>query len=406
MSDFGTRKSGFFGGVGGTCCVTSCGVEVLGSGACSTVRCAVGNNASGQFSAALGGQSNTASGDYSAIVGGDSNTSSGVVSFIGGGNNNTSSGYYSTVGGGQVNTSSGDYSFIGGGLSNTTVNQFSTISGGISNTSSGYASSIGGGSDNIASGCYSSVSGGYTSRACGKYSFIGGGGNNTITSSACYSAILGGNGNNVSGAYSGAFGCSLVGSCACTFYTNNHCACGWFYTSCIPNACAVCSNSGQLIGYTPTFVAGSYGSFYDTTTQNATINTPTPMKFNTTDFASGFVIQNNLSGNPTRIKATNAGKYNLQFSAQLNRTSGGNSEEVDIWLRINDNNVGWSNTGISLQANAGKLVASWNFFINLTAGQYVEIMWLQTDNIQILAEVAGVNYPETPSIIATINQIG
>lgn len=153
---------------------------------------------------------------------------------------------------------------------------------------------------------------------------------------------------------------------------------------------------------------GSYGSFYDTTTQNATISIPTPMKFNTTDFASGFSIQNDTLGNPTRIQATNTGKYNLQFSAQINRTSGGTAKQIDIWYRINDVDITNSNTGVTLQANDGKIVASWNFFVQLSAGQYVQIMWQQDDAIQLLYETANltVPFPATPSVIATINQIG
>ncbi len=40
------------------------------------------------------------------------------------------------------------------------------------------------------------------------------------------------------------------------------------------------------------------------------------LKLNTTNFVNGFSIENDLLGNPTRIKADRTGKYNLQFSAQ------------------------------------------------------------------------------------------
>lgn len=155
------------------------------------------------------------------------------------------------------------------------------------------------------------------------------------------------------------------------------------------------------------YFSGYSGSFYDTTTQTASINTPTAMKLNTTDFASGFVIENNVSGFPTRIKALNNGKYNLQFSAQFNRVSGGTAKQIDIWIRISETNVPNSNTTISVQANADKLVASWNWFIQLNANQYVEIMWNQNDAIDILyiPEDLVIPHPATPSVIATIVQI-
>lgn len=151
----------------------------------------------------------------------------------------------------------------------------------------------------------------------------------------------------------------------------------------------------------------TYGSFYDTTTQTATIDTPTPMELNTTDFVNGFSIENDLLGNPTRIKAARNGRYNLQFSAQLERTSGGNTRQVDIWIRINDVDVPFTNTSVNVQANAGRLVAAWNFFISLNANQYVQIMWAQNDTIYIAYDIANLTipYPATPSVISTIVEV-
>lgn len=154
---------------------------------------------------------------------------------------------------------------------------------------------------------------------------------------------------------------------------------------------------------------GWHGSFYDTTTQTVTSGQVKAMEFNHTDATStnGFSITNNLSGRPTRITAANTGVYNLQFSAQLNRTTGGQSKQVDIWIAVNGTPVPATATGVNVQANANKLVAAWNFFVPLTAGQYVELMWTQDDAIQILYEAAAGAIPvDTPSVIATINQVG
>lgn len=160
------------------------------------------------------------------------------------------------------------------------------------------------------------------------------------------------------------------------------------------------SNSGSIVGYR--------GNFYDTTTQSVTSGQVKAMELNTTDSTTtyGFSIANNTLGRPTRITASNAGVYNLQFSAQLNRTTGGTAKQIDIWIRVNESDIANSNTGITMQANDGKIVASWNFLVNLSANQYVELMWTQDDAINILAEVAGPNYPATPSVIATITQVG
>ena len=164
---------------------------------------------------------------------------------------------------------------------------------------------------------------------------------------------------------------------------------------------------GFLGGGGGSYISGYYGSFYDTTTQNASINTPTAMKLNTTDFASGFVIENNTLGLPTRIKSLFGGKYNLQFSAQINRTSGGTQKQIDICTRVSENNIAWSNTAVSIQANSNKLVTAWNWFVELNPNQYVEIIWNQDDAIELLAipEDLITPHPATPSVIATIVQI-
>lgn len=148
-----------------------------------------------------------------------------------------------------------------------------------------------------------------------------------------------------------------------------------------------------------------YGSFFDTTIQTVASGSVKAMELNSVDIASNVVIQNNLLGRPTRIKVASTGVYNIQFSAQLNRTSGGNPRQIDIWLRLNELDVPYSNTSITVQANEDKTVAAWNFFANLNANEYAEIMWTQNDAIEILAQAAGVNFPATPSVILTICRI-
>lgn len=153
-----------------------------------------------------------------------------------------------------------------------------------------------------------------------------------------------------------------------------------------------------------------YGSFYDTTTQTVASGGVAAMKFNNVDSSatSGFSITTGTLGGPSRITAANTGVYNLQFSAQLNRTTGGTAKQIDIWIRKNNIDIADTNTGITMQANDGKIVAAWNFFVQINAGQYVEIMWSQNDDIEILYDGPNVTvpYPATPSVIATINRIG
>lgn len=151
------------------------------------------------------------------------------------------------------------------------------------------------------------------------------------------------------------------------------------------------------------------GSFYDTTTQTVISDEIAAIKLNTTDTDStnGISVVNNGGGNPTRITVPKIGIYDIQFSAQLERLTGGVSRQIIIWLRKNGTDVPNSATHITMQANDNYIVASWNFFIKLNANDYCELMWTQNDAIELKYEPANITipYPATPSVILTINEI-
>jgi len=161
---------------------------------------------------------------------------------------------------------------------------------------------------------------------------------------------------------------------------------------------------------------GVYGSFYDIQDQTASASTATPMIFRTTDFSYGVSIKADSSGNLTRISPEHPGRYNIQFSAQLDRVSGSGLVQVDIWLRKNDVDVPWTGTKVTLSgnSNASKIVAAWNFFVQTQYdSDYFQLMWRTTDaNIHIISEPANsaqpnpAAYPGIPSIILTVNQVG
>lgn len=151
-------------------------------------------------------------------------------------------------------------------------------------------------------------------------------------------------------------------------------------------------------------IVNPYGSYFDTTTQQSPLaDTPNTMRFNNIDIENGI----SLDG-ATRFKVFNNGVYNLQFSAQLYRTAGGSVETIDIWLRKNGIDIPNSNTKINIQSNSVFLVAAWNWFAQLNAGQFLEIMWSVTDtNIQLQYDPENlvVPFPAIPSIIATISKV-
>jgi len=143
-----------------------------------------------------------------------------------------------------------------------------------------------------------------------------------------------------------------------------------------------------------------FGSFYDTTTQTAAaINTAYAMTINTTDLSQGVYI-----GSPTsRIYVDRPNVYNVQFSAQLDKTTGGVGL-VWIWLRKNGVDVPDSTGFVRLQGNNAELLAAWNYLVQLNAGDYIELMWEVDDtSVQILYEAATAVHPATPSVIVTVS---
>ena len=154
---------------------------------------------------------------------------------------------------------------------------------------------------------------------------------------------------------------------------------------------------------------GYYGAFQDNTIQTATtINTPYAMKFGITDLSNGITIVSDGS-NLTRITIANTGIYNIQFSAQFDRTNSG-TDAVDIWLRKNGVDVPGSGGRIILTggAAASETLAAWNYVLDIVAGDYYQLMWSTPDtHVRLLYEAAQTIpfvHPIIPSTILTVTQ--
>ena len=155
-------------------------------------------------------------------------------------------------------------------------------------------------------------------------------------------------------------------------------------------------------GYNGAFPKLNYGTFYDTTTQSAAvINTAYAMTFNTTDLSVGV----SRSTPTSRILITNAGVYNIQFSAQLHKTAGAVGNTY-IWLRVNGSDVAQSAGKTAVQGSTAELIAAWNYVTSFTAGQYFELMWSADDTrCQLVAIAASSPVPAVPSVILTVTQV-
>ena len=163
---------------------------------------------------------------------------------------------------------------------------------------------------------------------------------------------------------------------------------------------AVIQSQLQALALSPPpkeFRSPRYGSFYDTTSQTAAaINTAYAMTFNTTDLSFGVT-----RGTPTsRIFVDRPNIYNVQFSAQVDKTSGGVAL-VWVWLRKNGVNVPDSAGQIRIQGNNAEILAAWNYVIQLNAGDYIELMW-EVDDTSVILLAESAIHPSIPSVILTV----
>lgn len=151
-----------------------------------------------------------------------------------------------------------------------------------------------------------------------------------------------------------------------------------------------------------------YGAFQDSTDQTAA-NTTTAyaITYNTTDFTNGIYLSNS-----SRLNVRNYGIYNIQFSMQLKNTTN-DGQDVDIWFRKNGANVANSNSRFHLSARKSSgdpshLIAAMNFFMEMNAGDYAEIMW-RPSNTGVSLEAYGTSTspdrPAIPSAIVTVSYV-
>lgn len=152
---------------------------------------------------------------------------------------------------------------------------------------------------------------------------------------------------------------------------------------------------------------GYYGSFYDTTTQTnaAGATGANVMTYNSTDISREVSIVTS-GGKASRITVNYEGIYNIQFSAQFEKTTA-NADVVNIWLSKNGTNVPDTDTEITLSGSS-RSVAAWNFLVSANAGDYYELYWSSPDlNVQMLYQGPNTNptRPAIPSIILTVQQV-
>ena len=124
------------------------------------------------------------------------------------------------------------------------------------------------------------------------------------------------------------------------------------------------------------------------------------------------VSSTTITGNlPSQITFAEAGLYNIRFRIQFVNADS-NFHSTSVWLRKNGSDIADSNSEFSIPAKHGstdgRLTAALNFFVELAAGDYIEVMWSAEDSdisIQHLAAQTSPTRPATPSVILTVNRV-
>lgn len=150
-----------------------------------------------------------------------------------------------------------------------------------------------------------------------------------------------------------------------------------------------------------------YGAFSSDQDQTATANTATLMTLNTTDFSNNVGLSIG-----SKITATKAGIYNLQFSTQFQNTDNA-IQDISIWLKQNGTDIAGSTGLVSIparkSASAGEeahQITGWNYYVSMAANDYIQIYWsttLASVTIQNYAAGTSPTRPSTQSVVATLS---
>lgn len=165
-------------------------------------------------------------------------------------------------------------------------------------------------------------------------------------------------------------------------------------------------NSANALPYA-SLAGRAYISAYSAIDQSGSTSAATAVIIGTTDFSSGISMTNNGSGNPTRITYAVAGTYMIAPSIQI-ANSGASDYDVTFWLRKNGTDIAASATVLTVPKASDGGAAFFQFvtYVQVTAGQYIEVMWLPENASVTLDYIpAGAIAPAAPSIILASERI-
>ena len=107
----------------------------------------------------------------------------------------------------------------------------------------------------------------------------------------------------------------------------------------------------------------------------------------------------------SKIQVTISGVYNFQYTGQV-LSSSASSKTIYLWIKRNGTDIGYSTRAKTVNINNGYVDVSWNFDIDLAAGEYIEMQAAVTDtNLKLDAVAATAPHPGIPSSVMSVNFI-
>lgn len=169
------------------------------------------------------------------------------------------------------------------------------------------------------------------------------------------------------------------------------------------------TNIDVLSGKVPftTITNRAFACFSDITDQTGSVSAGTAVKFGTTEVAGSGVTMVTDGTNLTRLTFAAAGTYMIAPNLQLSNSDTAD-HDTTIWLALDGTNIARSATKVTVPkaADGGNTFFQIIFYVTVTAGQYVQVLWLP-ENVAVTLDhtAAGAIAPAIPSSIIVAERI-
>lgn len=145
----------------------------------------------------------------------------------------------------------------------------------------------------------------------------------------------------------------------------------------------------------------AYAAFSDITDQTGSTSAATAVKFGTTEVAGAGITMVTDGSNLTRLTFAAAGTYMIAPNLQI-LNSDTADHDITIWLALNGTAIPRSATKLTVPkaGDGGNAFFQIVFYVTVTAGQYVQVMWLP-ENVAVTLDYTanGAIAPAIPSAV-------